>query len=116
MKRLLVLAIVCFSVIGIALWAAGCTTPPSQTPPDTAALPEMTLQELSAFNGKNASPVYVAVDGLVYDFSSLSKWKDGSHNGYQAGNDLTEIIKTKSPHGVSKLQGKPIVARLKAPS
>jgi predicted heme/steroid binding protein len=115
MKRMLVLAVVCFSVVGIALWTVGCTTPPPQSPPDTANLPEMTLQELSMFNGKNESPVYVAVDGLVYDFSGLSKWKDGSHYGYQAGSDLTEIIKTKSPHGVSKLQGKPVVATLITP-
>ena len=99
MKRLFVPVVVCFLIFGIALWAAGCAASPPQTPPDTANLPEMTLQELSAFNGKNASPVYVAVDGLVYDFSGLSGWKNGSHNGYQAGNDLTEIIKTKSQIG-----------------
>ncbi len=73
---------------------------------------ELTLAELAKYNGKDGQPAYVAVDGIIYDVSAYPKWKNGEHNGYSAGNDLTEIIKTKSPHGVAKLKGVPVVGKL----
>ena len=73
---------------------------------------ELTLAELAKYNGKDGQPAYVAVDGVIYDVSAYPKWKNGEHNGYSAGNDLTEIIKTKSPHGVAKLNGVPVVGKL----
>ena len=73
---------------------------------------ELTLAELAKYNGKDGQPAYVAVDGVIYDVSGYAKWKNGDHNGYSAGNDLTEIIKTKSPHGVAKLKGVPGVGKL----
>ncbi|MPM70743.1 hypothetical protein SDC9_117703 [bioreactor metagenome] len=73
---------------------------------------ELTLAELAKYNGKDGNPAYVAVDGIIYDVSAYPKWKNGDHNGYSAGNDLTEIIKTKSPHGVAKLNGVPVVGKL----
>ncbi len=73
---------------------------------------ELTLAELAMYNGKDGQPAYVAVDGVIYDVSAYPKWKNGDHNGYSAGNDLTEIIKTKSPHGVAKLKGVPVVGKL----
>ena len=73
---------------------------------------ELTLAELAKYNGKDGQPAYVAVDGIIYDVSAYPKWKNGEHNGYSAGNDLTEIIKTKSPHGVAKLNGVPVVGKL----
>ncbi len=73
---------------------------------------ELTLEQLKQFNGKNGNPVYVAVDGVIYDLTNVPAWKNGEHNGYSAGNDLTDIIKNKSPHGVKNLEGKPIVGKL----
>jgi len=73
---------------------------------------ELTLAELAKYNGKDGQPAYVAVDGVIYDVSAYPKWKNGDHNGYSAGNDLTEIIKNKSPHGVAKLKGVPVVGKL----
>ena len=73
---------------------------------------ELTLAELAKYNGKDGNPAYVAVDGVIYDVSGYAKWKNGDHNGYSAGNDLTDIIKNKSPHGVAKLKGVPIVGKL----
>ena len=73
---------------------------------------ELTLAELATYNGKDGQPAYVAVDGVIYDVSGYAKWKNGEHNGYSAGNDLTEIIKNKSPHGVAKLKGVPVVGKL----
>ena len=72
----------------------------------------LTLEELAKYNGKDGQPAYVAVDGVIYDVSDKPAWKNGEHNGYSAGQDLTEIIKTKSPHGVSKLSGLPVVGKL----
>jgi len=71
-----------------------------------------TIDELSTYNGKNGNPAYIAVDGIVYDVTNVSQWKNGMHNGFEAGKDLTEEIKTISPHGVSKLKGVPVVGKL----
>lgn len=72
-----------------------------------------TAEELAKFDGKNGSPAYIAVDGVVYDVSAVPEWKGGSHWGkFQAGRDLTVEIKTLSPHGVSKLQGLPVMGTL----
>ena len=73
----------------------------------------LTLDELSAFNGKNGQPAYVAVDGVIYDFTDLGRWTNGEHAGqFEAGNDLTEEIDELSPHGRDVLDRAPIVGRL----
>lgn len=78
--------------------------PATEAPAATeAAGLELTAEELAKYNGKDGQPAYIAVDGIVYDVSNHPAWKDGGHNGFEAGKDLTEEIKTKSPHGVSKL-------------
>ncbi len=73
---------------------------------------ELTLDQLKQYDGKNGNPAYVAVDGIIYDVTNVAKWKNGEHNGYSAGNDLTDIIKNKSPHGVKNLEGLPIVGKI----
>jgi predicted heme/steroid binding protein len=73
---------------------------------------ELSLDELADFNGENGQPAYVAVDGVIYDLTNSKLWKEGQHNGFQAGADLTSAIKEKSPHGVGKLDGIPIVGKL----
>ena len=75
---------------------------------------ELTLDQLKQYDGKNGNPAYVAVDGVIYDVTNVKAWKNGDHNGYSAGNDLTDIIKNKSPHGVKNLEGLPIVGKLVA--
>lgn len=72
---------------------------------------ELTLEQLAAYNGKDGNPGYIAVDGVIYDVSGSSKWKDGEHNGYAAGKDLTEFI-SKSPHGASVLSKMTVVGKL----
>jgi predicted heme/steroid binding protein len=74
---------------------------------------ELTADELAKYNGKDGQPAYIAVDGVIYDVTNVPQWKNGGHNGYTAGKDLTEEIKTKSPHGLSKLNGVPVVGKLK---
>lgn len=127
---LAIVAVGCASSAGTASVAAIVTTAPAAA--DTAATAdasaassagtatgsaengtlELTLAELAQYNGKNGQPAYVAVDGVIYDVSGYAKWKNGEHNGYSAGQDLTDIIKNKSPHGVAKLKEVPIVGKL----
>ncbi len=73
-----------------------------------------TLEELSTYDGKDGREAYIAVDGIVYDVTNVSKWKDGEHNKFKAGKDLTEEIKEISPHGISKLKNFTVVGRLKS--
>ena len=121
MKRISVIIV---SVLALALFSVGCasgaandTAAPAATTASNAAstdsaMLELTLEELKQFDGKNGTPAYVAVDGVIYDVTNVAKWKNGEHNGYSAGNDLTDIIKNKSPHGVKNLEGVPIVGKI----
>mgnify|MGYP000880265447 FL=1 len=70
---------------------------------------ELTLEQLKEFNGKDGKPAYVAVDGVIYDMTKSVPWKDGMHNGFEAGNDLTKNIKEDSPHGVINLERVPAI-------
>lgn len=74
---------------------------------------ELTLEELAAFDGKDGRPAYVAVDGVIYDMTNSPFWKNGAHNGFTAGRDLTTEIKTRSPHGVKNLERVPVVGVIK---
>lgn len=74
---------------------------------------ELTLEELTALSGKNGAKAYIAVDGVIYDVTEHLAWKNGGHNGFEGGQDLTEAIKTKTPHGTSKLDGLKAVGKLK---
>ncbi len=86
---------------------------PTDTPAATdAAELILTLEELAAFDGKNGNPAYIAVDGVIYDVTNVPQWRNGDHNGFTAGHDLTEQIKNVSPHGLSKLTGLPVVGKL----
>lgn len=79
---------------------------------ETAGDRVFTLKELSAYNGQDGMPAYIAVDGVVYDVSNVGPWKNGTHNSFKAGEDLTVEIKEISPHGVGNLEGLPIVGKL----
>ncbi len=72
----------------------------------------LTLEELSEYDGKNGNPAYIAVDGVIYDVTDIPMWKNGDHNGFSAGRDLSDEIKNISPHGVSKLGDLPVVGKL----
>lgn len=62
-----------------------------------------TAEELKTFDGRNGRPVYVAVDGVVYDLSQVKYWKGGSHmNMHEAGEDHTEDIKNRAPKHIHK--------------
>ena len=119
MKKTIIIAVLLLAVL---LVLQGCTTTGSDSATPTPAATDtpaadtgertFTLEELAQFNGADGKPAYIAVDGVVYDVSDVSYWSGGTHNGFTAGNDLTEEIKTISPHGVSKLTGLPVVGKL----
>ncbi len=60
---------------------------------------EFDLESLSAFNGKDGQPVYIAHKGRVIDVSASKLWKAGLHmKRHHAGCDLTTDIEA-APHG-----------------
>ena len=90
----------------------GNTTTEEPAAPEQAEEKTFTLDELEEYDGKDGAKAYIAVDGVVYDVTDVEPWAGGEHNDYEAGKDLTEEIKTESPHGVSKLEGIPVVGKL----
>jgi len=68
-----------------------------------------TLEELGKYDGKNGNKAYVAIDGLVYDMTSV--FRNGSHHGYSAGIDQTEAFNTQ--HGKDILTRFTIVGKIK---
>lgn len=72
---------------------------------------EMTITELAEFDGEDGAKAYIAVDGFIYDVTNSDAWNNGMHNGYQAGQDLSEGINA-SPHGKSFLERVPKVGIL----
>ncbi|WP_200801281.1 cytochrome b5 domain-containing protein [Clostridium sp. Marseille-P2415] len=70
-----------------------------------------TLEELALYNGKNGSPAYVAVNGVVYDVTNNAVWQGGPHFGLNAGNDLTNEFAGCHP-GALVLSVLPVVGYL----
>ena len=67
-----------------------------------------TREELAEYNGKNGMPSYVAVDGVVYDVSSI--FIDGEHFFHSAGEDLTDAFYME--HVKSQITKYPVVGIL----
>lgn len=78
------------------------------TTSDTSAKKTFTLSELAKYNGKSGQPSYVAVDGKVYDLSSV--FINGFHQGFSAGKDLSAEF--HSQHLDSIISGYTIVGTL----
>jgi predicted heme/steroid binding protein len=75
---------------------------------------DMTLQELSGFDGENGRPAYIAFKGNIYDVDKSKLWKNGSHmKRHQAGTDLTDIL-SQAPHGEDKVLAMPEIGHLSA--
>ncbi len=102
--------------VSTATIAATATASPTASPtvqsPASGQL-ELTIEELAAYDGKNGQPAYIAVDGVIYDVSNDRNWRNGAHEGYTAGKDLTKEIKEASPHGTSVLNRVPVVGKIK---
>lgn len=113
---LMTLIMLAFALVGCSSEAETSTNGSSETPaPVEENLVEervFTLEELKAYNGKEGSPAYIAVNGMVYDVSNSSRWRDGNHNGFDAGQDLTDALYNDSPHGDRTLANVPVVGRI----
>ena len=85
-------------------------TTTKQTEPENTNVDQkvFTLEELSQYNGKNGNPSYVAVDGVVYDMTKV--FKNGTHFGHSAGEELTEGFYKK--HVKSQITKYPVVGIL----
>ena len=68
-----------------------------------------TAETLSAYDGLNGQPAYVAVDGVVYDLSRL--FRNGNHQGHSAGKDLSSAFHQEHPNNF--LNGYSIVGSYK---
>jgi predicted heme/steroid binding protein/uncharacterized membrane protein len=67
---------------------------------------------LAQFDGREGRPAYIAYNGILYDVTGSKLWKGGSHlKKHNAGNDLTELLKT-APHGQEKVLAMPVVGTL----
>jgi len=62
---------------------------------------------LSAFDGKEGRPAFIAYNGTVYDVSNSRFWKNGIHMRHLAGQDLSGSL-SKAPHGEEKLRDIPV--------
>ena len=101
MKKLFSLIVI--SVMALTILAAcGNTNTVTETPVGEPI--ELTLEELSTYDGKDGNKAYIAVDGNIYDVTNIKQWVGGEHNGYFAGKELTTEIKTISPHGLTPIQ------------
>jgi predicted heme/steroid binding protein len=92
--------------------APAATEAPAATAANAPAALMLTVDELATYNGQNGQPAYIAVNGVIYDVTNVPQWKNGSHQGYTAGKDLTAEI-AKAPHGESVLKNLPVVGKLK---
>ena len=74
---------------------------------------EFTAEELSSFNGKEGTPVYIAFEGRVYDVTKSRLWLKGLHmNRHPAGKDLGAEI-SAAPHGTEVLERYPQIGTIK---
>jgi predicted heme/steroid binding protein len=99
--RKICLVVALILVIGLS----GCSAKPAGTQTFTVA-------QLAQYNGQNGNKAYVAIDGKVYDVTNNQAWRNGSHQGLQAGVDLSAFI-SQSPHGKGILGNLTIVGTLK---
>lgn len=75
----------------------------------TSSQKTFTLAELSQYNGKNGQPAYVAVDGVVYDMTTV--FANGTHYTHFAGTELTNAFYTR--HAKSAITKYPVVGTLR---
>lgn len=72
-----------------------------------------TPMELSKYTGKDGTPAYVAVNGIVYDVTDAPGWTKGRHYGVTAGKDITSEFEAchMSPIALTKLK---VVGKMEA--
>jgi predicted heme/steroid binding protein len=74
----------------------------------------LTLSQLSQYDGIDGRRAFIAVDGLIYEVTNSSHWRNGTHihnSNARAGRDLSILINS-SPHGRGVLGNVPVVGTL----
>lgn len=72
---------------------------------------DLTLAQLAQYNGLSGQPAYVAVNGTIYDMSSSTTWRTGTHHSqHHPGVDLTSAFANE--HGDNRLASFPIIGKL----
>ncbi len=82
--------------------------PVNNSSSNQSQLKVFTLAELAQYDGRNGNKAYVAVDGLIYDVSSV--FYQGSHYSHLAGQDLTNEFYIR--HAKSAITKYPLVGQL----
>ena len=91
----------------------GATADRTRTPVDTEDLIYLTLDELNAYDGRDGTPAYIAVEGVIYDVTNSPQWPNGLHRGqHQAGQDLTDALAANTRHGAEMLDNVPKIGYL----
>lgn len=108
MKKWIILVLILVTLVGCNKKESEPVTPVT----DIESLQSFTLEELTQYNGKDGNKAYIAVEGLVYDVTDHKEWKNGEHNGYLAGVDLTKPLLEESPHGRKVLEECPLVGKI----
>jgi predicted heme/steroid binding protein len=93
--------------ISTSVIATPANTEASQEEVNSTQEATFTKEELSKYNGQNGTAAYVAVDGIVYDMSSV--FKNGSHFSHIAGTELTNAF--YSYHAKSAITKYPVVGK-----
>ncbi len=111
MKRFMLLTVLfVFGFFLIACESENNATNGENDTPET--LIYLTLEQLSEFDGLEGRDAYIAIDGKIYDVTNSSRWVNGAHNGYQAGQDLTAAINDISPHGTGVLSRMDLIGEI----
>jgi predicted heme/steroid binding protein len=71
-------------------------------------LKKFTAEDLSAFDGSDGGPEYIAIKGVVYDITRVNLLKGGKHHGILADKDVTD----RFVHKDDILKRVPIVGQL----
>jgi len=93
-------------VANIAMMVQGLQDETVSESPQPGAARIFTAAELAGYNGRDGSPAYVAVSGVVYDVTNVAAWGGATHFGLTAGTDASSQF--ASCHA-----GQPILSKLK---
>lgn len=76
------------------------TAAPTAGSASEAAQTVFTAETLAVFDGLGGQPAYAAIDGKVYDLSSV--FRNGAHEGFSAGKDWTAEFHSQHPASLLK--------------
>lgn len=94
-------------VKNVSIESSATQTSTSDTTTKTENEKTFTKEELAKYDGTNGNSAYVAVDGVVYDMTTV--FKNGTHFSHIAGTELTNAF--YSYHVKSSITKYPVVGK-----